>query len=218
MKARFYQWVDSILEKRKKENIFQRFFRRIRGDALSKLFKREEFYTCGFFDDEFMKRYPFFKFKFEDILKSRNVSMEYYISQLSGMWIPEIMSSLPSVNPKYLLSNLDKEWDWDCLSNNPAIPLKFKKDTPHLGWNWDLVVEEVIEDKRVVTFDEFVTSFPRNVEVVAIFSDELKRMFSRAESISLIKRWWINKIWSPSSSVGKKRLFRSFQNEDYNVW
>lgn len=217
MKTRFYEWVDSILEKRKKENIFQRFFRRIKGDALSKLFKREEFYTSGLFDDEFLKRYPFFNFSDANILKSRNISMDYYLSQLYDIWIPELMSSLKSVTPEYLINNLDREWDWDLLSSNTSIPIKFKRDNPHLGWNWDLVVEEKKNNKRVVTFDEFIASFPKNVEVVGVFSDDIKEMFLRAKSVSIIKKWWIGKMWSPYSSIGKKRLFRSLR-DDYSVW
>lgn len=44
---------------------------------------------------------------------------------------------------------------------------------------------------------------------------EKKRLERAANKI---KSWWVELFWNPNTKVGRKRLERSFENDEYSVW
>jgi len=54
-------------------------------------------------------------------------------------------------------------------------------------------------------------------EKKAIVEIDIKR-FKEIKAVKKIKKWWISLFWNPNTKVGRKRLMRSFENEEYSVW
>lgn len=47
---------------------------------------------------------------------------------------------------------------------------------------------------------------------------EIIENWRRLRAANKIKKWWISLFWDPNTKVGRKRLMRSFENEEYSVW
>lgn len=44
------------------------------------------------------------------------------------------------------------------------------------------------------------------------------KQLKRLRAAQKIKRWWIDMFWNPNTYIGKKRLQRSYEADEYSVW
>lgn len=42
--------------------------------------------------------------------------------------------------------------------------------------------------------------------------------FPYKRAANRIKEWWVRIFWDPDTKIGRKRLERSYEDEDYSVW
>jgi len=94
-----------------------------------------------------------------------------------------------------------KNWDWSDLSVNPNI-------------TWDIVN---------ITFDLVRENLDNPLNFLYnLFTLQNKLIEEQCKkellAVNKIKKNWIIVFWNPEYKIGRKRLLRSLETEEYSVW
>ena len=141
--------------------------------------------------------HPELKWKWYCISTNPNITMEFILSHPEKNWNWYRISSNSSITLNDILSHPEKEWNWNWISKNPNITLDDILSHPEKEWNWGCISTNPFTLQRKLWEEEFS-----------------RKWFATFK----IKKWWIRKVWNPSSRIGRKRLERSYYSSNYEVW
>jgi len=107
------------------------------------------------------------------------------------------LSTNPNITPDIVKENPDKPWHYSLLSENHNITWDIVKENPDKPWHYALL------SRNKMTLQNKLIE---------------ERCRKEWEAVSVIKRNFIKVFWNPQYLLGRKRLLRSYENDDYSVW
>ena len=126
-----------------------------------------------------------------------SITMQDVLNHPSLNWKWDYLSANPSITMQDVLNHPEIKWDWYALSINPAITLFNIENNLNKPWLWRVFPHAKFANREKIIRKQCIKEF---------------------RAINIIKKNWIKVFWNPEYRIGRKRLERSFSNEEYQVW
>ena len=122
---------------------------------------------------------------------------------------------------RFIQSNPDKPWKWNCISLNPNITYEIIQANPDKPWNWYYIsanpniIWEIIQANPDKHWDWNYISYNKFTLQNKLIAEQCRKEWVASNKI---KKNWVNVFWNINYQIGRKRLFRSLETDEYSVW
>jgi len=174
------------------------------------------------------------KWDWNQLSLNMGVSIDEILNNLEMPWNWNLVSKRPDLEFKHVFSN-KLDWNINYIQKN-LIKNDFRVDKIHsfpkrckgcyICNNFKIIFGNIL-GPRIKSQDpnltfEMVNRMPNVLlwDLVSCnsFKKEYENFKKKFDAVVVIKKWWVGLFWNPNTFVGRKRLERSFQNEQYDVW
>lgn len=154
-----------------------------------------------------------------DFSRNPNVTWEIVQAHPEFPWNYVYLSMNPNITWDIVQANPTKPWSYKRLSANPNITLDIIQAHPEKPWDYELFSRNKnFSRKLVVDNPGYGWTEPLQFEIAFYSQNIVERCTREWNAANKIKEFFLQRFWSPYTKLGKKRLERSYHQENYSVW
>lgn len=155
--------------------------------------------------------------KFKHIIKYNKIEWcWFYLRKNKNLNLEQVFYILNNVCNKNHINNYESHG----LESHPLMTLEFISSHPEIKWNVNffmfnpnIMIKHVLEQPELFC-QAFASNKSFKLDKKLLQLDCIKKW----HSVNIIKRNYLRVFWDVSYVLGRKRLERSYTNENYSVW